>query len=147
MAVSVVLMRSRAGGGGSGIGVGAVAGSSLRGVLFSGSVIVGLADAAVAGRACVLVTSSGACPSSASSVISSSFRREEPLEEELLEGAAVCREQAEARAASLSSSAVAIDNVVSWGVNLSSMAVKWTATRAAVPLAWLQAHIERALTL
>jgi hypothetical protein len=68
------------------------------------------------------------CPSSLSSVISSNLCREEL--EELLEGAAVCREQADVRAASLSSSALVMDIVVSCGVNLSVTAVKWTATRA-----------------
>lgn len=70
------------------------------------------------------------CASSASSVISSSFCLREERLEQLLEGAAVCREQAEASWASLSSSAVEIAKVVSWGVNLSAMAVKWTWTRA-----------------
>lgn len=96
-----------------------------------GPVIVGCNDAAVAGRASEAVSSPVAWPSSASSVISSSFRREDPLEEQL-DGAAVCREQAAARAASLSSSAEVIETVVSCGVNFSETAVKWTATRAIV---------------
>ena len=68
--------------------------------------------------------------SSASSVISSSFLLEEPLDEQV-DGAAVCREHADARAASLSSSADAMEMVVSCGVNWSATAVKCTATRAA----------------
>jgi hypothetical protein len=56
--------------------------------------------------------------SSASSVISSSFRREE-LEEQL-DGAAVWSEHAAARAESLSSSAEAMDMVMSCGVNFSA---------------------------
>jgi hypothetical protein len=69
-------------------------------------------------------------PSSTSSVMPSSFCLREDRLEELLEGAAVCSEHAEVRAASLSSSAVVMAKVVSWGANLSVMAVKWTARRA-----------------
>ena len=69
-------------------------------------------------------------PSSAASWIQLSLGwRDEPLDEEL-EGAAVCRLHAEARAASLSSSGVEIGRTMSWGANFSLMLMKWTATRA-----------------
>lgn len=88
-----------------------------------GSMMVGMVEAAVIGRAIEEVSSAVVCPSSASSVTLSSFlRREEPLDEQL-DGAAVCREQAAARAASLRSSAVAMGRIVSWE-NFSAMAVK-----------------------
>jgi len=66
--------------------------------------------------------------------------------EELLEGAAVWREQADVRAPSLSSSAVAIEKVASWGVNFSVMAVKCTATRAdaCVSVVWSRHELETA---
>jgi hypothetical protein len=96
----------------------------------TGSIISGIEDEPVAGRGGVTGHWPTVWPSSASSVISSSLlRRDEAVEEEL-EGAAVCREQADVRAASLSSSAVVMEMEVSWGVNLSATAVEWTATRA-----------------
>lgn len=77
-----------------------------------------------------LTSPSGWHVSSAVSGIQLSFGpRDEPLDEEL-EGAAVCRLQAEARAASLSSSGVETDRTMSWGANFSEMLMKWTATRA-----------------
>lgn len=74
-------------------------------------------------------------------ISSNLLRRDDPLEEQL-DGAAVCREQADMRAASLSSSAVAMEMVVSWGVNFSVTAVKWTATRARGHVSFYQLEIE-----
>lgn len=66
-----------------------------------------------------------------SSLIQLSFwcLADDPLDEEL-EGAAVCKVQAEARAASLSSSGVVMERTMSCGANLSVTVMKWTATRA-----------------
>lgn len=92
--------------------------------------MVGMDEAEVAGLAVDAESPAVLCPSSASSVISSSLWRREEALEELLDGAAVWREQAEVSAASLSSSAAVMEMVVSCGVNFSVTAVKWTATRA-----------------
>lgn len=79
-----------------------------------GSSMVGMVDAAVVGRGAFELSSPpGLLPSSAASWIQLSFWwREEPEDDEL-EGAAVCRAQAEARAASLSSSGVVMDRAMS----------------------------------
>lgn len=99
----------------------------------AGRGIAGTDAGAVSGRGGRAASSPAVWPSSTSSDISSNLlSREEELDEELA-GAAVCREQADVRAESLSSSAVVMEMVVSWGVNFSSTAVKCTATRATRP--------------
>lgn len=94
----------------------------------AGSKMVGIEGVAVDGRAGPLPSSP--VTSSAASCIQLNFWwRDEPDDEEL-EGAAVCRVQAEARAASLSSSGVVMERTMSCGANLSVTVKKWTATRA-----------------
>jgi hypothetical protein len=91
--------------------------------------MVGMNDFAVPGRA-EAVSSPPWPPSSAASCIQLSFCcRDDPLEDEL-EGAAVCRLQAAPSAASLSSSAVEMERMMSCGANFSVMLMKWTVTRA-----------------
>jgi hypothetical protein len=101
-------------------------------LLVEGSRIVGIVDEDVGGRCSAALSSPPACPGpSDSSLIQLNFwcLADDPLDEEL-EGAAVCREQAEVRAASLSSSGVLMERTISCGVNFSDTVMKWTATRA-----------------
>lgn len=98
------------------------------------SKIVGMVDEDVGGRAASELSSPPDWPgASDSSLIQLNFccLADDPLEEEP-EGAAVCRVQAEVRAASLSSSGVLIERTMSCGVNFSVTVRKWTATRAGV---------------
>ena len=93
-----------------------------------------MVDEDVSDRAASELSSPPGWPdASDSSLIQLSFccLADDPLEEEL-EGAAVCRVQAEVRAASLSSSGVLIERTMSCGVNFSVTVMKWTATRAGV---------------
>ena len=95
-----------------------------------GSMMVGMSAPLAASEGTALSSPSPGLPSSAASWIQLSLGwRDEPLDEEL-EGAAVCRLHAEARAASLSSSGVEMDRTMSWGANFSVMLMKWTLTRA-----------------
>lgn len=101
-------------------------------LLVAGSRMVGMVDEDVGGRCNSEVSSPPDCPGpSDSSLIQLSFccLADDPLDEEL-EGAAVCRVQAEVRAASLSSSGVLIERTMSCGVSFSDTVMKWTATRA-----------------
>ena len=91
-----------------------------------------MVDEAVGGRCRAALSSPAGCPgASDSSLIQLSFwpLADEPLDEEV-DGAAVCRVQAEVRAASLSSSGVVMERTMSCGVNFSVTVMKWTATRA-----------------
>lgn len=64
------------------------------------------------------------CSSSSSSAISPSLRRRIELVEEDVDPEAACREHAEASFESLSSAAVAMEKVVSWGENRSHTELK-----------------------
>lgn len=68
--------------------------------------------------------------SSASSVISTSLRRRRELDDEVMDPEAVCREQAEESALSVSSVETEREKTVSWGENLSRNDWNCTVIRA-----------------